>query len=336
VTPNFRYGSIQSFNFNVQQELPGRLVVQGGYYGSVGRHLRARINQNQPIGGVRPFLAVSSSSLIAPGRSTNSNIAQASSVGSSNYNAMWLSAQKATQRGLTLSANYSYSKSMDTNSLGSQGGYVFQNSYFPGNNYGPSDFDVRHRIAGSVVYELPFHGNRLVEGYQTSGILQWQTGNPVNVVNPVSTFNGLNGGNATIRPNLIAPVQIHKAFVGTNPNVTWIVSTLCPASGPVPGCAFVNTTNSFGNLARNSIMGPGFTNVDFSLQKSTKITERVSFLLRADFFDIFNHPSFANPTAGAASAADTSATFGQLTATRFPVGDLGSSRQIQFAGKITF
>jgi hypothetical protein len=124
--------------------------------------------------------------------------------------------------------------------------------------------------------------------------------------------------------------------VGTNPNVTWIVSTLCPASGPVPGCAFVNTSNSFGTLARNSILGPGFTNVDFSLQKTTKITERVNFLLRADFFDIFNHPSFANPTAGAASASDTSSTFGQLTATRFAVGDLGSSRQIQFAGKITF
>jgi len=98
----------------------------------------------------------------------------------------------------------------------------------------------------------------------------------------------------------------------------------------------VNTTNSFGNLSRNAITGPGFADVDFSLEKNTKITERLNLQLRADIFDIFNHPSFANPTAGAANASDTSTTFGQISATRFAVGDLGSSRQIQLAGKIIF
>ncbi|WP_263365974.1 TonB-dependent receptor [Edaphobacter bradus] len=336
VMQNFRNAYTQSYNFNIQQELPGRVALQAGYFGSVGRHLRARLNQNQPINGVRPYLAISSSSLIAQGRSTNANIAEASSVGSSNYNAMWLSARKSASHGLTLNTTYTYSKSLDVNSLGSQGGYVFQDSYNPGNNYGPSDFDVRHRISGSAIYELPFKGNRLVEGYQLSGIVQWQTGNPINVVNPVSTFNGLNGGTATVRPNVVAPIRIHKGRVGTNPNVTWITSTLCPTSGPVAGCAFVNTTNSFGSLSRNAITGPGFADVDFSLEKNTKITERVSMQLRADIFDIFNHPSFANPTAGAANASDTSTTFGQISATRFAVGDLGSSRQIQLAGKIIF
>lgn len=337
ITPNFRNAYTQSYNVNIQQELPWRIAVQVGYFGSVGRHLRGRLNQNQPINGVRPYLAISSSSLIAPGKSTaTANFAEVSSVGSSNYNAMWLTARKSAGHGLTLNTSYSYSKSLDTNSLGSQGLYVFQNSYNPGNNYGSSDFDVRHRISGNAIYELPFKGNRLVEGYQVSGIVQWQTGNPINIVNPVSTYNGLNGGNATVRPNVIAPIQIHKGFVGTNPNVTWIVSTLCPASGPVPGCAFVNTTNSFGNLGRNSVFGPGFADVDFSLEKNTRITERLSLQLRADIFDIFNHPSFANPTGGAANASDTSTTFGQISATRFPVGDLGSSRQIQLAGKIIF
>jgi len=336
VTRNFSNAYTESYNFNVQQELPGRVAVQAGYFGSVGRHLRARLNQNQPINGVRPYLVISSASLIAAGRATNANIAEVSSVGSSNYNAVWLTARKSAKNGLTLNATYTYSKSLDVNSLGSQGGYVFQDSYNPGNNYGPSDFDVRHRISANSIYDLPFKGNRLVEGFRLAGIVQWQTGNPINVVNPVSTFNGLNGGTATVRPNVVAPIKVHKGFVGTNANVTWITSTLCPASGPVAGCAFVNTTNSFGNLSRNAITGPGFADVDFSLEKNTKITERLNLQLRADIFDIFNHPSFANPTAGAANASDTSTTFGQISATRFAVGDLGSSRQIQLAGKIIF
>jgi len=331
VTRNFRNAYTESYNFNIQQELPGRVAVQAGYFGSVGRHLRARLNQNQPINGVRPYLAIASTSLIAAGKPTNTNIVEVSSVASSNYNAMWLTARKSAKNGLTLNTTYSYSKSLDVNSLGSQGVYTFQDSYNPGNDYGPSDFDVRHRISGNAIYDLPFKGNRLVEGFQLSGIVQWQTGNPFNVFNPVSAFNGLNGGAATLRPNVVAPIVIHKGFVGTNPNVTWIVSKLCPSSGPVAGCAFVNTTAGFGNMGRNSITGPGFADVDFSLEKNTKMTERLSVQLRADIFDIFNHPSFSRPV-----VSDTSSSFGQISATRFPVGDLGSSRQIQLAGKIIF
>lgn len=331
VQRNFKNAYTETYNLNLQQELPGRVAVQVGYYGSVGRHLRARLNQNQPINGVRPYLAIAATSLIAPGKPTNTNIAETSSVGSSNYNGMWLTARKTTNHGLTLNTTYTYSKSLDENSLGSQGVYTFQDSYNPGGDYGPSDFDVRHRIAGNAIYELPFKGNRLVEGFQLSGILQWQTGNPFNPFNPVSSFNGLNGAAATLRPNVVAPVKIHKGFVGTNPNVTWIVSTLCPSSGPVAGCSFVNTTASFGNEGRNSITGPGFADVDFSLEKNTKMTERVTLQLRADIFDIFNHPSFSRPV-----VTDTSSSFGQISATRFSVGDLGSSRQIQLAGKIIF
>lgn len=331
VQRNFKNAYMETYNLNLQQELPGRVAVQVGYYGSVGRHLRARVNQNQPINGVRPYLAIASTSLIAPGKATATNISEPSSVVSSNYNGMWLTARKTTNHGLTLNTTYTYSKSLDENSLGSQGVYTFQDSYNPDGDYGPSDFDVRHRIAGNAIYELPFKGNKLVEGFQVSGILQWQTGNPFNALNAVSSFNGLNGAAATLRPNVIAPIKIRKGFVGTNPNVTWIVSTLCPSNGPVAGCSFVNTTTSFGNERRNSITGPGFADVDFSLEKNTKMTERVTFQLRADIFDIFNHPSFSRPV-----VTDTSAFFGQITATRFSVGDLGSSRQIQLAGKIIF
>jgi hypothetical protein len=71
-------------------------------------------------------------------------------------------------------------------------------------------------------------------------------------------------------------------------------------------------------------------------QKETKITERVAFILRADAFDILNHPNFGQPTAGGTTANVQSAAFGQITGTRFATSDGGSSRQLQISGKFTF
>ena len=91
----------------------------------------------------------------------------------------------------------------------------------------------------------------------------------------------------------------------------------------------------FGSLGRNTVIGPGFVNTDFSLIKHTKITERINSEFRAEFFDIFNHPNFGNPNLGLPSNG-TLGTFGQIFSTRFPTGDFGSSRQIQLALKLQF
>ena len=79
------------------------------------------------------------------------------------------------------------------------------------------------------------------------------------------------------------------------------------------------------------MQGPDFVNTDFSVVKNTKITERFNLQFRAEFFDIFNHPNFGNPNNTA-----TATSFGQITSTRFPAGDFGSAREIQFALKLTF
>jgi hypothetical protein len=329
---NFKNAYTQSFNLNLQQEIPWGVAIQVGYFGSVGRHLRARRNLNQPLSnGVRPYLTLSNTSPIAHGASVNSNFADVTSVGSSNYNAMWLTGRKNLGHGLQFNATYNWSKSMDLNSLGSQGVYTFQDSYNPASNYGLSDFDTRNRIAANAIYELPFKGNRFVEGFQLSGIVQWQSGNPMNIINSgvAATVNGLTGTTGTVRPNLVGPIVTSKTRL-TNGNVGWISSTLCPGVVQVGACSFVNV-NGFGNLRRNAGTGPGFANVDMSLQKSTKLTERLTLQLRADAFDLFNHPSFTQPT-----LSDTSASFGQISLTRFPVSDLGSSRQLQLAGKFIF
>jgi hypothetical protein len=86
-----------------------------------------------------------------------------------------------------------------------------------------------------------------------------------------------------------------------------------------------------GTLGRNAIPGPAFVNTDFSVTKDTKITERLNLQFRTEMFDIFNHPNFGNPVLTA-----TSKSFGQITSTRFPTGDFGSSRQVQFALLLQF
>ena len=327
VNPNFKNATTQTYNLNVQQAGPVGIVFSAGYYGSVGRHLRARTNQNQPnSAGVRPFPVLSATSPIDPGVASASNIAEANSVGSSNYNAMWLTASKSVSHGLEFSMNYSLSKSMDTNSLGSQGGYTFQDSTNPGNNYGPSDFDTRNHYAATALYNLPFKGNRLVEGFQLSTIFQYQTGNPVNLTN-TSTFTGVSG---LIRPNLVGP-NVTKKIQTAITNVTFIQSTVCPSSGVTSTCSYLNTSNSLGNMSRNMIYGPGFASLDLSGGKDTKLTERLTLRLRVDAFDILNHPNFAQPAGNT-----TSTTFGQISATRFAVSDGGSSRQLQFSGKFVF
>ena len=342
---NFRNAYIESFNLNLQQEGPYGIVFSAGYYGSVGKHLRARTNQNQPIAGgpARPFTTLSATSPIAAGKSiANVNIAEANSVGSSNYNAMWLTASKNAGHGLQFDMNYNWSKSLDTNSLGSQGGYTFQDSNNPGNNYGPSDFDTRNHYAGRVIYALPFKGNRFVEGYQFSGIVQYQTGNPINITYNTSTYTGVAG---VIRPNLVAPATIKRIQQPGATNVSFIQSTVCPIAptlAVISGCSFQNPATQasstspvvftgLGTIARGTYFGPGFADIDISGEKETKITERVSLKLRADAFDVLNHPNFGQPTGNTASGV-----FGQITSTRFATSDAGSSRQLQISGKVVF
>jgi hypothetical protein len=354
INPNFKNAYTQTYNLNVQQALPWGMVASIGYYGSVGRHLRLNTNQNQPVTTtgytqVRPYLALSPNSPIDPNVTSNSNISEVNSIGSSNYNAMWATLAKNMGHGLEFNMNYEWAKSMDLNSLGSAGGYSLQDSNNPRNNYGLSDFDVRNHYAGTALYSLPFKGNRFVEGYQLSTIVQYQTGNPVNITENNSTFNGVAG---LIRPNLVGPVVTSKIQQPGATNVSFIQSTVCPISATlaVPaGCSFQNqavlvpaptatnpnaTTTVYtgiGNMQRNGVTGPGFADVDLSAEKDTKMFERVTFRLRIDAFDILNHPNFGQPSGNTSSSS-----FGQISSTRFATSDGGSSRQLQLSGKFIF
>jgi hypothetical protein len=238
------------------------------------------------------------------------NIIQIEGTGNSSYNALWLTATKRLSRGFQFNASYTFSKSIDYNSLNSQG-VVIQDNFNVRGSRGLSDFDARHRFVFSGIYELPFHGNQLVEGWQLGTIVQSQSGNPVNIVVNNAALTGVNN---TVRPNVTGPIDI----LGT-PN-RWF--DIAP---------FVVVPNQFGNLGRNVVIGPGFNNTDFSVIKRTYLTETQLIEFRWEVFDVFNHANFGQP--GRVVGTDT---FGRITNTRFATGDSGSSRQMQFALKYKF
>jgi hypothetical protein len=299
---------MQSWNLNVQRELTPDLAMMVGYFGSKGTHLTLRRNINQPVNGVRPFVALSESSPILPGTPLG-NITQVENTGNSSYNALWVTAKQRLGHGLQFNASYTWSKSLDYNSLSLQG-VVVQNSYDLRSDRGLSDFDARQRLVVSAMYELPFRGHLLAEGWQLAAIVQAQSGNPVNIVTSNSTVNGVAN---TLRPDVTGPIKILGAVEG------WFDTTVFT---PVA---------RFGSLGRNVVIGPGFNNTDFSVIKNTKVSEAVWVQFRAEFFDLFNHPNFGQP----GNVVGTPA-FGRITNTRFPTGESGSSRQVQFALKLMF
>jgi hypothetical protein len=370
INPGFNDMYAQDWNLTIQRELTPTVGVEVGYVGLKATHLQLTQNINQPFltngfyGSTKPFPTLPLTSAVIPAQCLPpnqvcglNNINQVNSGGNSNYHALWTTLNKHISHGLQFLASYTFSKSLDYNSLSTGETYIIQNAYNPRGDYGPSEFDARHRFVLSGFYALPFQRNRLVSGWQVGIVTQVQTGNPLNPTLAIGPGTGIS---LTVRPDLLKPVT------GTgNPAQYFNDAVLCepfngtpsgkapaiPACATTPGAAFAVpcTFNSKptvpngstylivpgschpGDLARNTIVGPGFLNTDFSVTKNTKITERFTLQFRSEFFDIFNQPNFGNPVLTA-----TSASFGQIQSTRFPTGDFGSSRQIQFALKLLF
>jgi len=370
INPGFNNSYAQDWNLSVQRQITSNLGLEIAYVGVKGTHLQLTQNVNQPFvtngfyGSTRPFPALPATSPIIPAQCAApnpncpyGNINQVNSGGNSNYNALWITANKHVSRGLEFLATYTYSKSLDYNSLSTGETYIIQNAYNPRGDYGNSEFDARNRIALSGFYQLPFKGNRFESGWQFGIVFQAQSGNPVNPTLAIGPGPGIS---LTVRPDMLAPIGTNG-----NPSNYFTNAILCepfngtPSGGApvIPACAatpfatlavpctfsstptapggttypIVPGTCHPGTLGRNAIPGPAFVNTDFSVTKDTKITERLNLQFRTEMFDIFNHPNFGNPVLTA-----TSKSFGQITSTRFPTGDFGSSRQVQFALLLQF
>jgi len=240
-----------------------------GYFGSEGVHLEIDRNINQPVNGVLPFISLSPTSPVLPCTGPAScpllgRIRMADSSGTSNYNALWVTANKRLSHGVQFNASYTWSHSIDVNSQNSQG-IVVQDSNNIRGDRADSDFDARHRFVINAIYDLPWKGNRFKEGWEFSTIVQLQSGNPFTIFanNPsgvtLANFNGV--GN--IRPDAGAPISINPGSVTYFTAITCDprVTAVCPAGtnfilpvNPVGSPAVVH----FGNVHRNAFVGPGF------------------------------------------------------------------------------
>lgn len=368
VAPNFKNMYAQDWNLGVERQLTSSLGLTVSYVGQKGTHLQLVQNVNQPLvtdgfyGAVHPFLTLPLTSPVLPAQCAPPNnpcsfgsINEINSVGNSNYNALWATLNKQFSHGFEFLASYTWSKSLDYNSLSSDESIPLQNAYNPRGDYGPSEFDARNRFVLSGFYQLPFKANRLVSGWQFGVITQAQSGNPLT---PTLTIDP--GVNVTVRPDLLGKVTgtgqpgqffsnatVCEPFNGTptgtapaipdcatTPNAVFAVPCTFSDVPSTPGknnYPIVPGTCHPGTMGRDAIVGPNFLNTDFSVTKDTKIFERFNLQFRAELFDIFNHPNFGDPQLNVLSSS-----LGAITSTRFATGDFGSSRQVQFALKLTF
>ena len=295
------------------------MTLQIGYVGSQGHRLFHFLDINQPTQAVikaadlactpapcvddftvpRPF-----SSPYGVGTYTKEGaiyVLQEQSTGASNYHSLQVSYRINGWHGITSVVNYVYSKSLDNSS--DEEDFVVnaaqpQDSNNPRREYGPSNFNIPHRLTWVFSYELPNRGGslqRLKNGWGFDSTVSLQSGQPFGLnYNAEDDYSG--GGDGYDRPDVVGPIVYHKH----DPNNFLDLSAFampCTNNGTIAGAAAdcVPGTRHYGDLGRNSLVGPTYKQWDFALYKNTSIGERVKLQLRAEFFNILNHPNFASP-----------------------------------------
>ena len=303
-----RYTTPTTYNWNltIEHQLAKNLIFRAAYVGT--RALKQRRLKELDPAVYSPGATTATTDARRVFAPYYGSIALWNDDGSSDYHSMQLSLNKRFSHGFTVLMNYTFSKSIDDIGTGLAGnvGEVSNVSpyYMPGYNQvltGPSDFDHTHRLVTSYVWQIPFtkHTNdfvgRVLGGWELNGIQQYQTGSPMTVVSGKdNSLTGLGGdraiytGQSVARPAGVDPVRewFNTAAFGVNP------------------------IGTFGNVGKGVLRGPNMFAWDMGLFKSIPIVEKVKLQFRAEFFNIFNHPNFNNP-----SASVTSASFGQITQT---------------------
>jgi hypothetical protein len=285
----------------------------------------------------------------------------------SSYHGLQITGQKRMGRGLSFQVNYTWSHCLDTISNGGKAPFNANaglNSSVPGalgRLYGNCDFDVRHSLNGSYVYELPFHSangwiGQFVGGWQVSGTVFLRGGLPFSIFN-TNFSSRFSNTSPTLYANRVPGQDFYakQAISGVTQRGTiqWVnpsafqsvwdstTSTCFPSTNPQ------NCQN--GNLGRNTLRAPDFRWTDLAIAKRFKITERVAFRFSAQFYNLFNHPNFGIPNggfvrAGISGKPATLTNFGTINSTVAPatgllgsgIGGDSSGRMIAIEGRIHF
>jgi len=355
----------EQFLLNIQQQVGKNWSFEAGYQGALSRHLFGFLNANQatPFGYLGSGLGYS---ITSAATSTCLNCTKATTTstasreafqnmtgglqyvhdeGTANYNAGSIKVNRRFSRGASLTASYTYSKSLDdTSGIRNQGNDLLypQNSFCIPCEYGPSAFDVRNRVVVSGLYELPVGKDKLlainngllnavIGGWQVGGTFTHQTGQ---IASP--QYGADNSGLGGPFGNFDRPDQTGiSPYLACNTMTVDRCANVAAYSKPGIVVPLVTTSNGpatptniggvFGNATRGSFHGPGFTNLDASLHKNFAMpyNEKHQLSIRFEAFNALNHPNWSTPNINFSSS-----TFGQVNA--------GGMRQLQLAGKYTF
>jgi len=305
---------MENYNLNIQQQITSKVALQVGYVGSQGHRLWRFFDINQPnqaaINSCDLSLGVSACDFAVSRVFGNPAgavyIFQENSSGKSNYNSLQASLRVNGWHGLTSVVNYVWSRSLDNSSDGEDfvpNAAQPQDSNNPNTEYGRSNFDIPQRFTWLIGYVLPTMSGgrqRLKNGWGVDSTVTLQSGQPFTLnYNAEDDYSG--GGDGYDRPDVVGPIVYNYHDPSNFLDLSSFAMPCTVQSGinatNLTGGAVdcVPGTRHYGNLGRNALQGPPFKQWDLAIYKDTKITERVSVQLRADFFNILNHPNFSNP-----------------------------------------
>jgi len=312
--------NVMSFNLGVQQQLPGGMIVDASYVGTLGRNVYRTLNINQLRAGTR---------LNPPNSNINVNalnpylgygtISMLDNGDSSNYNSLQVSANRRLQRGISFGVSYTFSKTIDTTSGAPQ------DSYNARADYGLSAAHRAQVLNFNYVYDIPLFrkaGNRAVRvalgGWELAGVTSYQSGAPNNVTVPFDVARiGASSSRASVagNPNLSGDQRTLGRWFNTE--------AFLPQERMIQG--------RFGDAGRNILIGPGFGQWDISLLKNFQVREKARLQFRAESFNTVNHPSFTgiNATVRFDSAGKPTQNYGAVTGA-------GPGRVLAFGLKLIF
>ncbi len=329
---NIRTPYTEQVFFGLQRELPGSMMVEADYVGTFAHKLTGVIDLNtfpgRTISAEDPVTGLSYSTA-RPNSTISSDNARGNFFDSS-YHSLQLNVEKRMSHGLQFKSSYVWSKALD---------YVsdaFNNRAAEGNSnigimdpnnrrldYGPADFDLRHRWVTDFVYDLPFfRSHRFLGGWSVDSIFTVQSGLPFTIYNAGADYNL--DGKFIDRPDFTGG-PVHSA----------IDHSVSPADGYFKTTNFVDPSLDpsinlglwrDGSLSRNALAGPGYVNLDFGLAKEFKLNERFTITVKANYFNTLNRPNFALPDG---NMSDAGVSFGQSTQTY-------GARVGQFAARLDF
>jgi hypothetical protein len=326
----FKNPEAWNWNFTVERQLPINTTLSLAYVGRRGLHLQREANINQPTPDVVAANPGVNLDALRPYKGYNS-IRMTDNVAKSLYNSFQMSWNKRFSKGVLWGVSYTLSKSMDD---GSAQRDIIPNTYYAGNLWGQSDFDVRHIFIMNYSWELPFFRNqstvsgKILGGWQISGITQFQTGTPSSVAVGtdyvgVGQDGSMSNGGQFWAMNGNPEVLKGFAANGNNDPNFWFQTKNADGSAiftqPAKG-TFVSQTG-----IRNPIHNPGFENFNVGLYKKFSITERTGLQFRAQAFNVLNHPNLAG-----AQFNPTNAAFGKIT------GKTGDVRNMQMSLRLYF